>query len=141
MANPDAVWKCPTCRHQIDDIEVDVLDTEITAGKLHISDIVILKDGREFPVWGLDKTEAGVTVNLQNHEWTVPHDYKLMIADTRECPVCKGSGIYYGKGVVENGKFKGFTGTCFPCAGKGEQTRKDRIRTSTYWSKYAKIHA
>lgn len=41
-------------------------------------------------------------------------------------------GIYYGRGYVENGVFKGFKGTCFRCGGKGFQTNGDRKRNWGY---------
>jgi len=45
--------------------------------------------------------------------------------------VCK-NGTYFGAGYVENGVFKGFTGTCFRCGGKGYQTESDRRRNWGY---------
>lgn len=51
---------------------------------------------------------------------------------TVACDGCNGSGIYYGRGYVENGVFKGFTGTCFRCGGKGRQTKSDVARNRTY---------
>jgi hypothetical protein len=52
---------------------------------------------------------------------------------------CGGSGKYYGHGVVENGVFKGFVGTCFRCKGKGWQDASDRSRNETYDNKYRRI--
>lgn len=51
---------------------------------------------------------------------------------TLECDGCNGSGIYYGAGAVVNGKFVGFTGTCYRCGGKGHQVEKDRKRNAYY---------
>jgi DnaJ-class molecular chaperone len=48
------------------------------------------------------------------------------------CDGCRGDGIYYGRGIVENGVFKGFTGTCYRCQGKGFQTEADVKRCSYY---------
>ena len=45
---------------------------------------------------------------------------------------CNGSGVYYGRGVVENGVFKGFSGPCYRCNGKGFQTEADRKRNAYY---------
>ena len=45
---------------------------------------------------------------------------------------CPNSGIYYGAGAVVNGVFKGFTGKCFRCGGKGHQTAADRKRNAYY---------
>jgi hypothetical protein len=49
-----------------------------------------------------------------------------------ECDGCNGSGVYYGRGAVVNGKFVGFTGTCYRCGGKGHQTSSDLGRNRTY---------
>lgn len=114
----------------------------IKADALHNSDILILKDKTEQRLFHLYRKESAIHVILQiDGEWAVPHDYVVTVADTRECPHCSGKGIYYGRGHVENGRFIGYTGPCYPCAGKGKQDRKDRIRTATYWAKYARISA
>jgi len=49
-----------------------------------------------------------------------------------ECDGCRGDGIYYGRGAVVNGVFKGFTGTCYRCGGKGYQTDRDYRRNRYY---------
>lgn len=49
-----------------------------------------------------------------------------------ECDGCNGNGIYYGRGSVVNGVFKGFTNTCFRCGGKGKQNESDRKRNYGY---------
>lgn len=51
---------------------------------------------------------------------------------TFDCDGCNGSGVYYGAGRVENGKFIGFTGKCFRCGGKGHQTSADVKRNRYY---------
>ena len=51
---------------------------------------------------------------------------------TEDCDGCNGSGVFYGRGAVVNGKFVGFTGTCFRCGGKGHQTKKDLGRNRCY---------
>ena len=38
------------------------------------------------------------------------------------CWRCHGSGIYYGAGCVENGVFRGYSGTCYRCKGAGKCT-------------------
>jgi hypothetical protein len=48
------------------------------------------------------------------------------------CDGCRGDGVYYGAGSVVNGVFKGFTGQCFRCSGKGSQTPDD-VRRNTYY--------
>lgn len=50
------------------------------------------------------------------------------------CDGCPGDGIYYGRGHVENGVFRGFKGTCYRCGGKGYQTAKD-VRRNTYYDR------
>lgn len=52
--------------------------------------------------------------------------------DGVECDGCDGSGIYYGAGSVVNGVFKGFTGKCYRCGGKGRQTESDVKRNRYY---------
>lgn len=54
------------------------------------------------------------------------------------CPKCNGSGIFYGRGHVENGVFRGYTGQCFTCRGTGKQNYKDYKRCETYWNKYSR---
>ena len=51
---------------------------------------------------------------------------------TVSCWSCSGKGIYYGRGYVENGVFKGFTGPCFRCGGKGHQNQDDFTRNWGY---------
>ena len=48
------------------------------------------------------------------------------------CDGCNGSGVYYGRGSVVNGKFVGFSGECYRCRGKGHQTAKD-VRRNRYY--------
>ena len=48
------------------------------------------------------------------------------------CDGCRGDGVYYGAGRVENGKFIGFTGKCYRCGGKGSQTPADVKRCAYY---------
>ena len=48
------------------------------------------------------------------------------------CDGCRGDGVYYGRGAVVNGVFKGFTGTCYRCGGKGHQTDADVKRNRYY---------
>jgi hypothetical protein len=57
-----------------------------------------------------------------------------------KCEDCNGSGIYHGRGYVENGQFKGFTGPCFRCEGKGHQTEEDRKRNWGYDNFHRKIN-
>ena len=36
-----------------------------------------------------------------------------------KCDGCNGSGTYYGRGAVVNGKWVGFSGVCYRCQGRG----------------------
>lgn len=45
---------------------------------------------------------------------------------------CDGSGLFYGRGYVENGTFRGTVGDCFRCHGKGYQTPVDVKRNDYY---------
>jgi hypothetical protein len=58
---------------------------------------------------------------------------------TVACDGCRGDGIYYGRGAVVNGKFEGFTGTCFRCQGKGVQTPADTARCRYYDNRIRRI--
>lgn len=49
-----------------------------------------------------------------------------------KCPNCNGSGIFYGRGHVENGVFKGHTGPCYRCGGSGKQGQDDFKRNWGY---------
>jgi hypothetical protein len=53
-------------------------------------------------------------------------------SENTKCDGCNGTGVYYGHGHVENGVFKGKTGKCFRCGGKGHQDAEDRVRNSNY---------
>lgn len=48
------------------------------------------------------------------------------------CWNCSGKGIYYGRGYVENGVFKGTTGPCYRCGGTGKQGQDDFTRNWGY---------
>ena len=54
-----------------------------------------------------------------------------------ECDGCPGNGVHYGRGYVENGVFKGFTGVCFRCGGKGYQTAED-VKRNTYYDNHVR---
>ncbi len=56
-----------------------------------------------------------------------------------DCDGCPGTGIYYGRGVVENGVFKGFTGKCYRCGGKGFQTPADVKRNNYYDNRVRRV--
>lgn len=52
--------------------------------------------------------------------------------DHEDCHNCK-DGVYYISGAVVNGVFRGRTGMCFQCQGKGYTTAADRRRTDNYY--------
>ena len=56
------------------------------------------------------------------------------------CDGCPGNGVYYGAGAVVNGVFKGFTGTCYRCGGKGHTTAADRKRNEYYDNHVRRIY-
>ncbi len=55
-----------------------------------------------------------------------------------KCPKCDGKGVFYGRGTVENGVFKGFSGKCFTCLGSGVQNYSDYKRCQSYYRNYAR---
>jgi len=57
---------------------------------------------------------------------------KPIPAGMHACDGCNGSGTYYGRGSVVNGKFVGFSGVCYRCAGKGHQSDADVKRNRSY---------
>jgi DnaJ-class molecular chaperone len=63
-----------------------------------------------------------------------PSSYKGN-ADTKTCAKCGGSGLFYGHGSIENGRFTGKVGKCYACGGKGKQTRSDAYRNRA-WVKH-----
>ena len=87
-----------------------------TAGKVYI----LGSDGRE-AWWKTDK----VTVIVSGNE---------------QCWKCGGSGVFYGGGIVENGVYKGYSGECYGCAGKGQQNNADRVRNHYYWHREKAIY-
>lgn len=67
---------------------------------------------------------------------------ELVCSTSEECWKCHGSGLYYFGGATVNGVYKGRTGPCFACEGKGSQNNDDRIRCYHYWrrGKYAEFN-
>ena len=79
------------------------------------------------------EAEMWDAIAAQDHEYEVERREAEPVDDgTEPCDGCNGSGIYYGRGAVVNGVFKGFTGTCYRCGGKGRQTAKDVKRNRYY---------
>lgn len=126
-----------------------LLSLPTTAASVHEDDVLIGTDGLNYRVTGVQRTlwlrylvvqpimPDGTYV--QTHlRYCVDVDKDVSVQMEHEC-TCDGSGVHYGRGHVENGKFMGTTGVCFGCHGKGWQDRTDVIRNRTYWSKYARV--
>jgi hypothetical protein len=105
----------------------------IVKSKTHDSEGMILALTR-------DGKRAKVKVFGHDEEVWRPLDSMTVIVDGDEqCWKCGGSGIFYGGGMVENGVYKGFSGECYGCAGKGKQNNADRIRNHYYWHRQAVV--
>lgn len=64
--------------------------------------------------------------------------YRAFLNNQMEtCERCGGSGVYYGAGHVENGKFVGYSGECFRCKGKGEVTHYQNVLGAKGIGEYA----
>jgi hypothetical protein len=96
-----------------------------------------LKTGRMIRVKSAAKLRFEVVLNpawpSEKPKW-IPADEapKKIGFEYTDCEACGGTGIYHGRGYVENGVFKGFKGTCFRCEGKGYQNEADRRRNWGY---------
>lgn len=62
-------------------------------------------------------------------------------AQKKTCDGCNGSGRWFGHGHVENGVFKGPSGKCYRCNGKGHQTAEDEKRNRYYDNHVRRIPA
>lgn len=93
----------------------------------------------------IENEKAIATETEAANEWARLHLYETQAARVRElpeveydadgmidCDGCKGDGVYFGRGYVENGVFKGTTGQCYRCSGKGRQTPADVKRNAYY---------
>lgn len=56
------------------------------------------------------------------------------------CYQCDGSGIFYMGGPTVNGVYKGKSGPCFRCGGKGHNTVADEKRNTYYDRNIRRIH-
>jgi DnaJ-class molecular chaperone len=83
------------------------------AWKHHFSSVL---PGNVAPVSGGSGQE--VAPQVEPEVTTTPGPEEL-----EECQRCYGKGIYFGRGYVENGVFKGYQGQCFRCQGTGKCTR------------------
>ena len=115
------------------------LTLPLTAQKLHANDAIVCKDNSILHVRKVRTLGASTKIeDWSDRTWTVSPDREITVRAEQNC-TCNGSGVFRGGGMVENGVYKGFEGTCFGCRGKGWQDRADVIRNETYWSKYARI--
>jgi hypothetical protein len=87
-------------------------------------------DGRNWFVIGTDEVTR---VHGSDSDEDEPAD------KAADCDGCRGDGIYYGRGYVENGRFRGHTGTCYRCGGKGWQTAEDVKRNRYYDNRTRRI--
>lgn len=87
------------------------------------------------------KTRLEATAALDSHIRNSTADKPSESKPDTECDGCGGSGIWYGRGYMENGVFRGPTGKCFRCDGKGHQTEADRKRNQNYDNYIRKIEA
>ena len=105
---------------------------ETTADHVRGHDYIVAHDGETLPVFDVRRDGEAVVLSVGTGTYTVPADYLLRIVAEVQCWDCAGRGIWYGRGYVENGTFRGQTGRCFRCGGKGRQTRQDMARNRTY---------
>jgi len=71
--------------------------------------------------------------------WRTLDSMTVIVDGNEQCWKCGGSGVYQGGGMVLNGRFTGYTGDCYACAGKGTQNNEDRIRNHYYWHRQAVV--
>lgn len=60
---------------------------------------------------------------------------------TVPCDGCPGDGVFRYAGCFENGVWKGKTGQCFRCGGKGTQTPADVKRNRYYDNQVRRVYA
>ena len=57
-----------------------------------------------------------------------------------ECYQCGGTGLFHMGGATVNGVYKGKTGPCFRCEGKGHVTAADEKRNTYYDNHVRRIY-
>lgn len=115
-------------------------------------DYIVQTDGTKRYVGRMQWQVGSVTISLvkmnpdedaswaERHDtYTVPDTKEVRVVENRTCYTCHGTGIYHGRGVVENGVFKGFIGPCYSCESKGYQNRADILRCHRYHSLNCKV--
>jgi hypothetical protein len=73
--------------------------------------------------------------------WKQTDSITVVINGDEQCWKCGGSGMFYGGGIVENGVYKGYSGKCYGCQGRGKQNNADRVRNHYYWHREKAIWA
>ena len=103
---------------------------QIAAEKVHVADRLVCRDGEILYVLAVSNHGDTVWIATESGGWPVPATRLVTVLTHQKC-TCR-DGVFYGRGVIENGVFKGFTGTCFRCNGTGVQTRADAVRNHFY---------
>lgn len=128
-------------------LEVEAYERELVAAGLTAREILSAGWGGEDKIeeWAIRSFQAAHGIS---DEWGVKAPAVVSAPTGREvedgtcpCDGCKGDGIYYGAGIVLNGVFQGFTGTCFRCSGKGRQTPADVKRNTYYDNRIRRVYA
>ena len=118
-----------------------VVTLEVPARDLHSQDAIICRDGSTVRLHEVRTRAITTTISARDGKsWSVDAARIIRVRAEHGCD-CNGSGVFHGRGYVENGVFKGTVGVCFGCGGKGWRDRADAIRCSTYWNKDARISA
>ena len=94
--------------------------------------LALTKDGKRAKVYVLGSDGQEV--------WRPVDSMTVILSGDEQCWKCGGSGVFQGGGIVENGKYKGYSGDCYGCAGKGKQNDADRVRNHHYWHRERAIY-
>ena len=103
---------------------------EVTADCLRRHDRIVLKSGEVTGLESVRKSGEVVIVTLfrgDDDTYAVDTAYLVKVVTEEDCWTCGGRGIWYGRGYVENNVFKGQTGPCFRCRGKGRQKKQGPV--------------
>jgi hypothetical protein len=119
---------------------------ELPARDLRAGDLLLARDSElRFRVYETRKDGAGKILVRAESElgqvtYHLPPERVSRVLDREPAcdPTCH-NGTYHGAGVIENGVFKGITGRCFRCSGKGWQSRADRLRNWWYDNRVRKF--
>jgi hypothetical protein len=110
-----------------------VKGNEVTSNRNDKTGLVlaVTKDGKRCRVYIYGSDGMDVWVPVSGVTVTVSGD--------DQCWKCGGSGIFYGGGAVVNGTYKGYSGPCYGCEGKGVQNNGDRLRNHGYHHRRAEV--